>query len=183
MAKSDEDLMAGMKAGLLAKTGHPLEHWVGIVQASGIEKFGDQIALLKAKHGVGHGHASFICQAAKGRFEEDPADMLDGQYKGKEAMRPVYEAIAKYAATLGKDVGIDPGKTATSFRRNKKFANAVPASKTRIDLGINLKGHPGTERLTPEKPGSMCTHKVKLETVKDFDAEVKAWLKAAYENA
>ena len=182
MAKSDEDLMAGMKAGLLAKTGHTLEHWVKVVQTSGIEKFSDQIALLKT-HGVGHGHASFICQAAKGRFEEDPGDMLDGQYKGKEAMRPVYEAIAKYAAALGKDVGIDPGKTATSFRRNNKFASAVPASKSRIDLGINLKGHPGTERLTPEKPGSMCTHKVKLETVKDFDAEVKAWLKAAYEKA
>ena len=59
----------------------------------------------------------------------------------------------------------------------------MPASKTRIDLGINLKGHPGTERLLPEKPGSMCTHKVKLESVRDFDAEVKAWLKEAYGKA
>lgn len=183
MAKSDEDLMAGMKAGLLAKTGHSLEHWVKVVQSSGIEKFSDQIALLKTKHDVGHGHASFICQAAKGRFEEDPGDMLDGQFKGKETIRPVYEAIAKYAATLGNDVAIDPGKTTTSFRRNKKFASAVPASKTRIDLGINLKGHPGTDRLLPEKPGSMCTHKVRLESTKEVDAEVKAWLKEAYSKA
>ena len=182
MAKSDEELMDGMKNGLLAKTGKPLEHWVALVQASGTQKFSDQIALLKT-HGVGHGHASFICQAAKGRFEADPNEMLDGQYKGKEALRPVYDAIAKYAASLGKDVIIDPGKTAVSLRRNKKFASVVPASKTRIDFGINLRGHPGTERLTPEKPGSMCTHKVKLETVKDFDAEVKAWLKEAYSKA
>jgi hypothetical protein len=26
----------------------------------------------------------------------------------------------------------------------------------------------------------MCTHKVKLESAKDVDAEVKAWLKEAY---
>lgn len=179
MALSDQEVLAGMKNGLLAKTGKPLEHWVQLVQTSGIEKFSDQIALLKT-HGVGHGHASFICQAAKGRFEADPGDMLESQYKGKEALRPVYDAIAKYAATLGKDVMVDPGKTAVSLRRNKKFANILPASKTRIDLGINLKGHPGTDRLVPEKPGAMCTHKVKLETAKDFDAEVKAWLKEAY---
>ncbi len=182
MAKSDEELIAGMKSGLLAKTGKPLEHWVKLVQASGIGKFSDQITLLKT-HGVGHGHASFICQAAKGRFEADPADMLEEQYKGKEALRQIYEAIASYAASLGKDVMIDPGKTATSLRRHKKFASIVPASKTRIDLGLNLKGHPGTDRLLLEKPGAMCTHKVKLETVKDFDAEVKAWLKEAYGRA
>lgn len=180
MAKSDEELIAGMKAGLLAKTGQPLEHWVGIVQASGLEKFGEQLAHLKSAHGIGHGHASFICQAASGRLEADPADLLEGQYKGKEALRPLYEAIAKYAVSLGKDAVLDPGKTATSLRRNKKFANIAPASKTRIDLGINLKGHPGTDRLLPEKPGSMCTHKVRLETPANFDAEVKAWLKAAY---
>ena len=138
MAESGEDLMAGMKAGLPAKTGHTLEHRVEVVQASRIEKFSDQIALLKTQHGVGRGHSSSICQAAKGRFEEDPADMLDGQYKGKEAMRPVYEAVAKYAAALGKDVGIDPGKTITRFRRNRKFASALPASKSRTDLASNL---------------------------------------------
>jgi predicted transport protein len=183
MAKSDEELMDGMKNGLMARTGQPLEHWVALVQASGLDKFSDQMALLKTAHGIGHGHASFICQAAKGRFEADPNDMLDGQYKGKEALRPLYEAIAHYAAGLGPDVGIDPGKTAVSLRRNKKFANVVPASKTRIDLGLNLKGHPGTDRLLPEKPGAMCTHKVKLESTGDFDAEVKAWMKEAYGKA
>jgi hypothetical protein len=138
MAKSGEDLTAGMKTGLPARTSHTLAHWVKVVQAGRIVTFSDQIALLKTQHGVGHGHSISICQAAKGRFEEDPADMLDGQYKGKGAMRPVHEAAANYAAALGKDVGTDPGKTATRFRRNRKFASAVPASKSCIDLASNL---------------------------------------------
>ena len=52
-----------------------------------------------------------------------------------------------------------------------------------LDLGINLKGTAGTDRLTEEKPGGMCTHKVKLTAVDEVDEELKAWLKAAYERA
>ena len=85
-----------------------------------------------------------------------------------------------YARTLGKDVEISPKKTSVAFRRSKNFAVVTPASKTRIDLGLNLKGAAPTARLLAEKPGSMCTHKVKLEAPADLDAEVKAWLKAAY---
>ena len=59
----------------------------------------------------------------------------------------------------------------------------TPATKSRIDLGLNLKGTPGSGRLIEEKPGGMCTHKVKLESLDDFDAEVKAWLTDAYGRA
>ncbi|WP_373008563.1 DUF5655 domain-containing protein [Hyphomonas sp.] len=109
--------------------------------------------------------------------------MLEAQYRGKEALRPVHDALVKYAASLGKDMEISTKKTSVALRRSKNFAVIVPATKTRIDRGINLKGEPGTGRLLDEKPGSMCTHKVRLETVADVDAEVKAWLKDAYERA
>jgi predicted transport protein len=183
MAKSTADMIESMKAGLLAKTGKPLAHWVKTVQASGIEKHGEQVNMLKTAHGLGHGHANFVCQVAKGRMDADPGEMLEAQYKGKEALRPIHDALVKHAASLGKDVSIDPKKTSVALRRSKNFAVIVPATKTRIDLGINLKGEPGTDRLLAEKPGSMCTHKVRLETVADVDADVKAWLKAAYARA
>ena len=183
MAKTAEEMMESMKAGLIEKTGKPLEHWVKLVKTSGIEKFGDQVKMLKAEHAMGHGYANFICQAAKGRLDADAGDMLEGQYAGKESLRPIYDALAAFAGTLGGDVSIDPKKTSVAFRRSKNFAVVTPATKSRIDLGINLKGTAGADRLTEEKPGGMCTHKVKLTAVDEVDEELKAWLKAAYERA
>ena len=183
MAISQEEMLERMKAGLATKTGQPLEHWVKVVHASGLEKHGEQMKLLKEQHGLGHGHANFVCQAAKGRLDADPDDMLAGQYGGKESLKPIYDALATYAGALGGDVSIDPKKTSVAFRRSKNFAVVTPATKTRIDLGINLKGEPGTDRLADEKPGSMCTHKVRLTSVNEVDDELRGWLKAAYERA
>lgn len=174
------DPMETMKANLLKNTGKSLDQWAGLVRQSGLAKHGDQMALLKDTHGLGHGYANLICQTAKGALDVPEDDLLAGQYDGKEALRPVYTALEAYAKTLGGDVDISPKKTSVAFRRSKNFAVVTPASKTRIDLGLNLKGHPGTERLLPEKPGSMCTHKVRLDSAADIDTELKAWMKAAY---
>lgn len=179
MATAPEKMLETMKANLPEKTGKTLEQWIAVVKASGLEKHGDQVRLLKDQ-GVGHGYANMICHAAKGGFDTPQDDLIEGQYKGKEALRPLCEAITAYGAKLGKDVEVAPKKTNITLRRSKNFAVITPATKTRIDLGINLKGTPGTGRLLEEKAGSMCTHKVRLETVADFDAEVKAWLKEAY---
>ena len=183
MAKTQEELLASHIAGMEAKTGKPLSHWIRIVHASGLEKHGEQVKMLKEAHGFGHGHANLVCQAAKGRFEADEDDMLEGQYKGKEGLRPIYDALEAFAKTLGGDVEIAPKKTSVAFRRSKNFAVVTPATKSRVDLGVNLKGENGTMRLAEEKPGSMCTHTIKLQAAEEVDDEVKAWLKAAYERA
>ncbi len=183
MAKSAEEMMESMKAGITEKTGKPLEHWVKLVKASGIEKFGEQVKMLKGDHGMTHGYANFVCQAAKGRLDADEGDMLEGQYKSKESLRPIYDALAAYADSLGKDVDIAPKKTSVAFRRSKNFAVVTPATKSRVDLGLNLKGTAGTDRLLEEKPGSMCTHKVRLTSPDDIDAELKAWLAESYQKA
>ena len=183
MAKSETEMRASMEAGLLEKTGRPLGEWVRLVQDSGLEKHGEQVKMLKGEHGLGHGYANFVCQAAKGRFEAGEDDMLAGQYKGKESLKPIYDALEAHARSLGSDVEIAPKKTSVAFRRSKNFAVVTPATKTRVDLGLNLKGEPGTLRLIEEKPGGMCTHKIKLQAAEEVDDEIKAWLKAAYERA
>ena len=182
MAKTPDQMLETMKANLLEKTGKTLEEWIAVVKASGLEKHGEQVKLLK-EQGVGHGYASMICHAAKGDFETPDDDLVAAQYTGKEALRPIYDAITVYGAKLGKDVAVTPRKTNVTLRRSKNFAVITAATKTRIDLGINLKGMPGTGRLMEEKPGSMCTHKVRLESVADVDDEVRAWLKEAYDRA
>ena len=46
--------------GLPAGTGKALPEWFTILQASGLEKHSDMLALLKSEHGVSHGFANFI---------------------------------------------------------------------------------------------------------------------------
>lgn len=174
------DPMETMKANLLRNTGKSVDQWADLVRRSGLEKHGDQMKLLKETHGLGHGYANLVCHTAKGTLDLPEDDLLAGQYAGKEALRPVYDALEAYAKSLGGDVDISPKKTSVAFRRSKNFAVVTPASKTRIDLGLNLKGTAPTERLLAEKPGSMCTHKVKLASAADLDAEIKAWIKSAY---
>lgn len=177
------DPMETMKANLLKNTGKSVDQWADLVRKSGIAKHGDQMKLLKETHGLGHGYANLICHTAKGTLDAPEDDLLAGQYAGREALRPLYDALESHARKLGKDVDISPKKTSVAFRRSKNFAVVTPASKTRIDLGLNLKGMAPTARLLEEKAGSMCTHKVRLESTADLDAELKAWLKAAYDKA
>lgn len=183
MAKSAEEMAETMKAGILEKTGKPFDHWVELLQSSGLAKHGEQMKLLKGEHGLTHGYANFICLAAKGHLDTAPDDFLTAQYQGKESLKPIYDALDAKARSFGDDVEISPKKTSVAFRRSKNFAVITPATKSRIDLGINLKGHAPTDRLLAEKPNAMCTHKVKLNSVDELDDEVSGWLKAAYDLA
>jgi predicted transport protein len=179
----NSDPMETMKANLLKNTGKSVDQWADLVVGSGLAKHGDQMTLLKETHGLGHGYANLICHTAKGSLDVQEEDLLAGQFVGKEGLLPIYDALETFAKSLGEDVEISPKKTSVAFRRSKNFAVMNPATKTRIDLGLNLKGTDPTARLLAEKPGSMCTHKVKLEAVAELDSELKSWITAAFELA
>jgi hypothetical protein len=180
MATSPEDQLATMLANLPEKTGKTLEEWKTLIAASAWEKHGEIVKGLKSDHGVTHGFANLI--AAKFRETGDEPDLIEAQYAGAKAdLRPLHDAIIAFAKSLGSDVELAPKKTSHSLRRKKQFALITPATKTRIDLGLALKGEDATERL--EIYNAMCSHRVRLETVSDFDDAVKAWMKQAYDGA
>ena len=110
---------------------------------------------------------------------------MAAQYAGPKAgLRPIYDAVIKAVQSLGKDVEVSPKKTYVSLRRSKQFAIVQPSTRTRVDLGINLKGEPAGGRL--EASGSfnaMVSHRVRLEKPADVDRDVKAWLKKAFAEA
>jgi hypothetical protein len=68
------------------------------------------------------------------------------------------------------------------WRRKKQFALLLPVSKTRFEIGINLKGQVPSGKLLPSG-NAMCTHKININTLEEIDKEVIDWLKKAYENA
>ena len=42
------------------KYGRPVEEWIALVQASPLVKHMELVGMLKAEHGMGHGHANAI---------------------------------------------------------------------------------------------------------------------------
>jgi predicted transport protein len=170
------------------KTGKSIKEWFEIIAVKGPEKHGDIMKLLKGEHGITHGYANTISilyrQQATGG-PPPPEDLVSAQYAGpKEALRPVYEAVLAAVQTFGDDVEIASKKTYLSLRRSKQFAIVQASTRTRVDLGLNLKGVEPGERLEGGNVFSgMCTHRVRLESSMEVDDQVKNWLKQAYEQA
>jgi len=185
MAKSPEEQMATMIANMKANTGKTIEEWVKIAKASKLEKHGEIVRMLKADHGLGHGFANVVAHKARGSLEPTTpeGDPAAGQYDGaKAALKPIYDKLVGICEGFGKDVELTPKKGYVSLRRAKQFATIHPSTATRVDLGIQLKGVAPKGRL--EAAGSwngMVSHRVRLEKLSDVDAELKGWLKKAYD--
>ena len=169
-----------MAANLEARTGRSIEAWIELVRTQGLDRHGRIISYLKDEHGMTHGYANFVAlQALNPPSSED--ELVAAQYAGKEPLRPVYEAALSMAMTLGRDVEPAPKKTYVSLRRSKQFALLKPATRTALEIGLNLPGSPGTDRLRPAS--GMCTHTVRASSVEEVDEELHGWLRAAYERA
>lgn len=172
-----------MIANMPEKTGKTLEEWIKILKAKSFVKHSEAVSFLKKEHGVTHGFANTIVHLSKDQGSS-PDDLLTTQYKGKEHLLPIYDKLKVFVTSLGDDVTITPKKTTVSFIRKKQFALVSPATKSRLDLGLKIKGKPTTDRLENSGPfGTMCTHRVRLEKPEDVDAELKDWIREAYENA
>ena len=179
-----EEMAASMIANMPEKTGKPLEDWLKIVAGSGLEKHGAIVKMLKTDHGMTHGFANLVAhsalKSAASTTDASSDDLVAAQYSGAKAdLKPIYNDVIAFVTGLGGDVEIAPKKSGVSLRRSKQFALVTPATKTRVDLGINIKGKPPVGRLEASK-NAMCTHIVKLSAIEEFDDEVKAWLKEAY---
>ncbi|MBK6731325.1 MAG: DUF4287 domain-containing protein [Bacteroidetes bacterium] len=167
-------------------TGKTLEQWTAIVKSKNFAKHGEIINFLKDTHGLTHGFANLIAHKARGS-DAGSADNLDDlitqQYQGKEHFIPIYEKLISEIQSYGKDIEIAPKNTYVSLRRKKQFAIFNPATKTRFEIGINLKGQEPKGKLEAEKPNSMCSHKIKIEDINEIDSEVLKWIKTAYDKA
>lgn len=171
---------------LLKNTGKNLEHWITIVKQQNFSKHGEIIKFLKEQHQFTHGFANLVAHKAN---ETDAGsansqdDLITKQYQGKEHLKPFYEKLVSEINAFGKDIEIAPKNAYVSFRRKKQFATLNPATKTRFEIGVNLKRQEPKGKLEAEKPNAMCSHKINLTNINQIDKEVIAWLKSAYENA
>ena len=189
MAKNKVEAAAqAMIDNLAEKTGKTLEEWLKLLAKPKLDKHGDLVKWLKTEYGVTHGYANLIAHRFREQSMESGgagADLVAAQYEGPKAgLKAIYDALIDVVSAFGDDVEVAPKKSYVSLRRNKQFALIQPSTKDRVDVGINLKGDAPTERL--EASGSfnaMVSHRVRLTSTDDVDAELKGWLQKAYDAA
>ena len=114
--------------------------------------------------------------------------LLDKHFAGVRApLRAVYERVLAIVSELGDDVTTGARDTYVAFGRPKHFAVCkTRARPVQVDLGLRLPDAATTPRLAPASKSfgsESATHVVALVAVDDVDAEVEAWLKAAYADA
>lgn len=181
-----DEMMSAVTASLADRTGRTLEDWVALVAGSGVDPL-DQNAVrrwLREVHGVKQNSQWAIADAAAlaaGWERPSVEDYVDGQFTGKKAaLRPVFDAVRTAALALGDDVTLEGRGTIVPFVRRRQFA-VTATTTSRLDLGLRFSAPPAGGRLTPATAPGQATHKLALQTVADVDDEVRALLRAAYD--
>ena len=171
---------------LKEKTGHSLDEWKNLIAKEGLTKHGEIVKYLKETHGVTHGYASEIGLKVLGSDADSTTDtdgLIVSQYQGKEHLKAFYDKLLGEIQNFGGDFKIDPKKTYVSLKRKKQFIILNPASKTRFEIGFNLKGVEPQGKLEAEKPNGICSHKMNLTDMSEIDSEVIGWIKKAFDAA
>ena len=183
--------LATQLANIEKRSGKSLQQLAEIMRASGLVKHGELRDMLKRDLGMGHGDANTLvhhvlaASAPGAAAAGEPAldDVVAGFYAGpKAALRPIHDALMREVAKFG-EFEIAPKKTYLSLRRKKQFAMIGPATNTRVEVGLNMKGVEPTGRLVAMPPGGMCNYVIKLTAADQADAEVVAWIRMAYDAA
>jgi hypothetical protein len=178
-------------ANIQSRTGKSLDELFALIRASGLVKHGEIREMLKRDLGMGYGDANalagaFLKSAGEGAAPgavAAPEDVVAEMYSAaKGGLRPIHDKLMAAIAELG-PFEIAPKKAYVSLRRTKQFATVGPATKTRVDVGLNMKGVPATGRLIELPPGGMCQYRVSLTEPNEVDEELMAWVGQAYEGA
>jgi Domain of unknown function (DUF5655) len=183
-------------ADLKPKTGRTLDEWITLTKKEGPKDESSRRGWLKSKYKLGTNSAWWIAEraAGKGGEEDTPekylaaaAHYVEEQYVGKKsALRPIYDELLDLAKSLGTDVKACPCKTIVPLYRNHVFAQIKPTTNSRIDLGLCFTTHKSKLPARLIEMGGLAkkdriTHRIELTSSAQIDADLKKWLRAAYD--
>lgn len=194
------DYVRAVVANLKEKTGRNAAEWLALVERDGPDDDAARREWLRKKHKLGMTTAALIAEisSGKGRDVCDPAAYLraapryvEAMYAGKKAaLRPIHDALIELGRSLFPELRICPCETIVPFYRDHVIAQIKPATLTRVDFGLALKGAAELAkgklpaRLVDTgglKKGDRITHCFRIGAPSEIDAEVKRWLKIAWE--
>jgi len=186
-----ESALATQLKNIETRTGKSLAELAQMVKASGLTKHGEIRDMLKRDLKMGHGDANTLVHhvlksagpAAAAGEGASLDEVVSGYYSGpKAALRPIHDKLMQEIKAFG-EFEIAPKKTYLSLRRKKQFAMIGPATNTRVEVGLNLKGVEPTDRLIALPPKGMCDFKVNLTAPEQVDATVIGWIRQAFDGA
>ncbi len=186
MPYSPREMKAAIIRNLQEKTGRDLDGWKALIRKQRL-KDRDQIAQwLESEHDLGHIQANIVAgefTRPAGATDPTPQELIDSQYMGpKESLRKILDSITRAVMTFGNDIEIYPTKTYVCYRRVRQFAIVKPLQGGRVDLKMALPAVRPNRRLRSSSHGSdRISHVVSLTGPADFDLEVQAWLRTAYD--
>jgi hypothetical protein len=170
------------------RTGRSLDQWIAFVKKEGPKPEKERREWLKRCHGLTTNYAWWVAERAEGRGaadDYDPDALVDAMFSGgKAALRKVYDALLKLGLSMGKDVKACPCETIVPLYRKNVFAQIKPSTLTRIDFGFALGDTKAKGRLIDTggyAKKDRITHRIPITAVSEIDAEVRRWLKAAYD--
>lgn len=181
-----QEMMQSMINNMLDKTGKKLEDWHAIIAEKGFEKHGEILQFLKGDHEVSHGYANTISQLFLKPEILNPTNESENEkdqalLKGKKAMAPIFKKAKQLFEGIEGEVEFAYKKSYISLRTPKKqFAMLQPSTKSRIDIGLNLKDSEVEGQI--EKVGSwnsMVTHRLKVDSLETLKG-IEEWLQKAY---
>ncbi len=109
-------------------------------------------------------------------------ELIDGQYRDKPAIRPIYERLLAELPNVG-EVEVQARKTYLALIGPRRtFASIQPTTRTRIDIGLRFDDATEARGLEAAKSigQSSMTHKLPLSSPDEVDVETVGWLRRAY---
>jgi hypothetical protein len=178
-----------------ARTGKTIAELHTAVAASGAAKHGERRSWLMEHFKLGYGDANavalFIDKPLPDLGGQTPtttetaanADPLSAIYSGaKSGLRPLHDAVMAQIRAFGAFEEA-PKKSYVSLRRKKQFAMVGPATKDSVEIGLNAKDLPAHARLKLQPSGSMCNATTRITSAAEVDAQLRGWLRQAYDSA
>ena len=181
---------------LKRKTGRSLEEWIALAKKEGPKEDKARRGWLKTKHKLGTNSAWWISERVDGNRGEDDspeaylktaAVYVEEQYTGaKEKLRPICEGLLSLGRSVGEDVKVCPCQTMVPLYREHVFAQIKPTTNSRVDFGLSLTHYKGKLPKRLVDTGGLAkkdriTHRFEITGAEQIDAEVKKWLKTAYD--
>jgi len=186
MVMDVDKAVATQLANIEKRSGKSLAELAAIIKKSGLKKHGEQVAMLKADLGLGHGDANAVAHAVKQAAAPAPpadADPLDAIYTGASApLRAIHERLMAGITRFG-PFEVAPKKGYVSLRRKKQFAMVGPGTKTLLEIGLNAKRDVVGADFSKLPPGGMCQFKRRIAGVAEVDAALLAAIRIAYDEA
>lgn len=181
MSKTEE-MQAKMLNSIEEKTGLKPQVIIDDIKSQNLEKHNLKIKYIKETYGLSHGFANLLALKSKDDEDNSESSLIANQYKDKEYLFLLYEHIVSFLKSLD-GVELVAKKAYVSVKTKKQFAIIQPSTKTRLDIGLKFPKY----MIVPIEPSgsfnSMVSHRIRIESMDDFNSLTKEYLKKAYEES